>query len=223
MSITKDSSIVFPEKAEGRDGSVEDGSLGAFATAGSGIRTVTRTRTGQRLPHHLDVIRSGGNATTPLSARFCSMESTRTHEKDAWIQYYNPSLHLHFRRENRGDTFTRSPQSYLDINGAVMAPAVLTDFVDNLARANFYKKLRNLHTQFEGYIFLGELMETLHMLRNPFVGIRNLSKDFLDTLRKRKRANPKKWLNDAGSAWLEQSFGWNPLMNDINDAVKAFE
>jgi hypothetical protein len=104
-----------------------------------------------------------------------------------------------------------------------MSASVSTDFVDNLARASFYKKLRNLHTQFEGYIFLGELEETLHMLRNPFVGIRNLSKDFLDTLRKRKRANPKKWLNDIGSAWLEQSFGWNPLMNDISDAVKAFE
>jgi hypothetical protein len=107
-------------------------------------------------------------------------------------------------------------------SGSLFSPKFDSTFVDNLARASFYKKVRAIHTQFEGYIFAGELLETLHMLRNPLVGIRSLSKDFLDTLRKRKRANPKKWLNDVGSAWLEQSFGWNPLLNDVSDAIKAY-
>jgi hypothetical protein len=108
------------------------------------------------------------------------------------------------------------------LTSSLFGSKVAINFVDNLARASFYKKVRSIHTQFEGYIFAGELAETLRMLRNPLVGIRSLAKDFLGTLSKRKRANPKKWLNDIGSAWLEQSFGWNPLLNDVQDAVKAY-
>jgi hypothetical protein len=128
------------------------------------------------------------------------------------------------RRENDGDTFIRNNVNPIDFTNASVW-SFLSDgsFTDNLARAAFYKKLKLLETQFQGYIFAGELMETLKMLRHPLVGIRSLSKDFLDTLRKRKRANPKKWLNDIGSAWLEQSFGWNPLLNDVSDAVKAYQ
>jgi hypothetical protein len=121
-----------------------------------------------------------------------------------------------------GDTLIRNNQNGLDFANARFSVTTDQSFVDNLAKAAFYKKLKLLTTQFQGMIFLGELTETLRMLRNPLVGIRSLCGDFLGTLRKRKRANPKKWLNDVGSAWLEQSFGWNPLLNDIRDGVKAY-
>ena len=222
MSVTKDSSIVYPWKTEGRNGSIGDGTLNLWSIS-VGTETIPRSRTGQRLPHYYDIITSGGNATTPLQATMSSLESQRAHENQHWAEWHNPAFpSLRYRRENRGDTFTRNNQNSIDLNTAIFGPRMDTAFVENLALSDFYKKLRQTHTQFEGYIFAGELGETLGMLRKPFLGVRSLAKDFLDTLRKRKRANPKKWLNDLGSAWLEQSFGWNPLLNDISDAVKAY-
>jgi len=222
MTITKDTSIVFPTNHKGRywlwtEANTWDVDDSTF------IMTVPRTRTGTRLPKWKAIIESGGNATTSMSARMCSLDYSRLYGAfEQWTYQNIPAQYA--RRENEGDTFIRNNQNSLDFaNASFWNPINGTSFADNLARAAFYKKLKLVSTQFQGYIFAGELMETLHMLRRPLVGVRSLAKDFLDTLRKRKRANPKKWLNDIGSAWLEQSFGWNPLLNDISDAVKAYQ
>jgi hypothetical protein len=140
---------------------------------------------------------------------------------EIWM-YQGISSQLAWRISD-GDTFIRNNQNGVAFNTARLQPYVDPSFVDNLAKAAFYSKLKLLTTQFQGMIFLGELTETLRMLRSPLVGIRSLCTDFIGTLRKRKRANPKKWLNDIGSAWLEQSFGWNPLLNDVSNAVKAYQ
>jgi hypothetical protein len=121
--------------------------------------------------------------------------------------------------ENQGDIGLTNDQENL----SPRIPQFSTTFVDNLARAAFYKKLHQVGRQFQGYVFLGELRETLHLLRHPTQTLHNLCSDFLGTLRKRKRANPRGWLNGLGSLWLEQSFGWNPLMADIRDAISAYD
>jgi hypothetical protein len=221
MSVTKDSSIVFPSNRKGRYWLWNEAST--WDVDSNTIVVVPRTRTGDRLPKWRSIIESGGNATTGLTAVLCSLDYDRLHGTFEQWTYMNIPAQFG-RRENDGDTFIRNNVNPIDFTNASVW-SFLSDgsFTDNLARAAFYKKLKLLETQFQGYIFAGELMETLKMLRHPLVGIRSLSKDFLDTLRKRKRANPKKWLNDIGSAWLEQSFGWNPLLNDVSDAVKAYQ
>ena len=221
MTITKVNTVSFPVKSEGRAWAPPDSSN--WFVSINAIENVTRTRTGQALPKWRSIIEAGGNATTPMTAVLCSADYSRTSEHDDWCQWrYNVDGRIH-TRNNRGDTFLRNNVNDPGVfSSSLFSPKFDSVFVDNLARASFYKKLRAIHTQFEGYIFAGELLETLRMLLNPLQGVRSLSKDFLDTLRKRKRANPKKWLNDAGSAWLEQSFGWNPLINDCKDAVKAY-
>jgi len=225
MSTTKDSSIVFPFASQARTyrKDVAPGEATLFGTGTTGNYSVVRTRIGSSMPHWREKVNSGQNATTGMTAVYCTVDYSRTHPtRDfcQWVANNNPTAI--FRRENKGDTFIMNDQNSISLASSLFTSKVSTSFVDNLARAAFYKKLRAIDTQFEGYIFAGELMETLHMLRRPLVGIRSLSKDFLDTLRKRKRANPKKWLNDIGSAWLEQSFGWNPLLNDVKDAYKAY-
>ncbi len=223
MTIIKDSSVNFPYLSQGRAWTVGLDSDSWLGLQSQGIVNVPRTRTGYGLPKWRTVIEEGGNATTSMSGVFSSVDYSRTSEAQDWIIWIYPAIPgREHRRQNRGDTFLRNNQNSAAFASSVFSSKVSTSFVDNLARAAFYKRIRAINTQFEGYIFAGELAETLRMLRNPLVGIRSLSKDFLDTLRKRKRANPKKWLNDIGSAWLEQSFGWNPLINDCKDAVKAY-
>lgn len=219
MTITKDTSVSFPTNHKGRywlwtEANTWDQDVNF-------VMTLPRYRIGTRLPHWASIIESGGNATTPLTAELNSLDYSRlkrSHEE--WI--YQGNFAQYGRKECEGDTFIRNNQNSLVFTGTLFNIFNDSSFVENLAKAAFYKKLKLLTTQFQGMIFLGELTETLRMLRNPLVGIRNLASDFLGTLRKRKRANPKKWLNDAGSAWLEQSFGWNPLLNDVSDAVKAY-
>lgn len=180
------------------------------------VRTLTRTRTGTRLPKWRSIIEAGGNATTSMSAVWdsveidpanCTVKSQHGSNANEWSYHKNEGdICL------QNDQWTFTPRD----------PTVDTTFVDNLARAAFYNKLRQINYQFSGMIFAGELRETLHMLLRPAQGIRNLSKEFLDTIRKRKRANPKKWVDDLGNAWLEQAFGWKPLLNDVQDAIKAY-
>jgi len=220
MTIMKDSSISFPTNRKGRywlwnEANTWDDDVNF-------IMVVPRTRLGTRLPGWARIISEGGNATTAMTAVSCSLDYSRlkrVHEE--WMYQGNPAQFA--RRECEGDTFIRNNQNSLDFMVAPLNSFIQNaSFADNLAKAAFYKKVKLLTTQFQGMIFLGELTETLRMLRNPLVGIRSLAGDFLGTLRKRKRANPKKWLNDVGSAWLEQSFGWNPLLNDIRNGVEAY-
>ncbi len=220
MTTTKDTTVSFPANHRGRTWLWNESN--AWDSNVNFTITVPHTRTGTRLPHWYDVVSAGGNATTPLTAVHCSYDYSRLRNCfELWNYQGNPATFC--RRETEGDTFISNNQwNILYSNGFMGVGFGDVGFVDNLAKAAFYKKLKALETLFQGYIFAGELLETLRMLRKPLVGIRSLSKDFLDTLRKRKRANPKKWLNDIGSAWLEQSFGWNPLLNDVSDAIKAY-
>lgn len=90
------------------------------------------------------------------------------------------------------------------------------------ARTEFAKKVDQVMTQFSGGTFLAELRETLHMIRNPAKKLRYGVGLYLDAIQKngkRLKRQPfrarEKWLSDT---WLEYSFGWAPLLNDLDDA-----
>jgi hypothetical protein len=96
-------------------------------------------------------------------------------------------------------------------------------YADNQARVKFYRKLREQSVRFSAPTFLGELRETLHMIRRPANALYSKSKGYLDALDKAKRTNPKDWTKRLSGLWLEHSFGWLPLIHDAEDAQKALE
>ena len=76
-----------------------------------------------------------------------------------------------------------------------------------------------------GLTFLGELRETVGMLRHPLKGLRQLTSEYLsglrknaDRIRRKEKASKRKYLADA---YLEYAFGWIPLIQDVNDIVEA--
>ena len=221
MTITKDTTVSFPVNHKGRYWLWNEANTWDVDT--NNVVLIPRSRTGTRMPKWFDVIASGGNATTPMQAEMCSLNYSNLHGTfEQWTYQNNPATFG--RKENEGATMIRNNQNSIPFENASLWGGVGDQsFVDNLARAAFYKKLKQMETLFQGYTFAGELGESLRMLRNPLVGIRSLAKDFLGTLGKRKRANPKKWLNDIGSAWLEQSLGWNPLLADVQSAYSAYQ
>lgn len=176
--------------------------------------TLLRNRTGSRLPHYRKIIQDGGNATTGLQAIWetCDIEPGNYHFQ-GWASATNgPYDHY-----CNGDILLVAPLLKLPT-----VPTLSSTFADNAARAKFYKRLREIRTQISGPTFLGELRESLHMIRRPADALRSSAKDYLDSLRKRKRASPKHWAKAISGTWLEHSFGWVPLLNDIKDGYAAY-
>lgn len=94
---------------------------------------------------------------------------------------------------------------------------------DNRAKMEFISKLNKARTGFQSGIFLGELRETLSMIRTPAKALRNGMSDYLLALKERRKGvrSARKLKRILSGTWLEYSFGWKPLIGDIEDGAKA--
>jgi len=98
-----------------------------------------------------------------------------------------------------------------------------TTSADNLALKRYYSAINSVSTKLSGLVFTGELRESLRMIRSPARALRYGVSDYLrhlkrvgPTIAKRKR---KSFVRDT---WLEYSFGWRPLISDLDSAIDAF-
>lgn len=216
-NYTKDRSVAVPVRSSGR-GWLDGWQSPPASTVNATALTLLRTVDGQTLPGWRDMIKRGEDATTEFSGVFDSIEGVRWGKvTQRWSYNYNPAWI--YTSEVEGDLGCFNSHWTIFPQGPSQDPT----FVDNLARGNFYSKLNSLTNAIDGLVFLGELKETLKLLRAPHLGFQKLCKGFLDTLKKRKRADPKRWTKDIGNLWLEQSLGWNPLINDAKAAIDAYE
>lgn len=118
--------------------------------------------------------------------------------------------------------------TFCDGGYAIQDPASLsTVLADNAAKTKFVAKCREVQRSFQGGVFLGELRQTLRMIRNPAKALREGLQDYLTRIRARKgrlgrgrarKTNARKFLADT---WLEYSYGWRPLLSDVEDGAKA--
>lgn len=100
--------------------------------------------------------------------------------------------------------------------------------VDNAAKIAIARKIKKINRQMQGGVFLGELIETIHMVRNPARALREGLDDYLYALKQRRRratqsaaARNTILTQTLRETWLEHSFGWSPLLHDIDDGMKA--
>jgi hypothetical protein len=216
MATTKVSSISFPA---GTTGTRKHTWESQQVTKTSRIYTCTRTRTGARMPKWREVIRESGNATTSLSATWDTFNSSRPIKacKLSMLSTFDGNTAEHTVDGDVGiSNSTNNSISAFDPNRPVTE-------TDNASRAKFYQKIYEARTLFQGQTFVGELKEALHMLRRPAAALWDKNLGYLSALRKSKRRDPKHWLKTAGGLWLEQAFGWKPLIKDCQDAYKAYE
>jgi len=97
--------------------------------------------------------------------------------------------------------------------------------VENTALGNFLVDANQKVSPFKGGVFLGELRETLHMIRHPAESLRRGVSAYLGSARRtlsrvQRRKAAIKAISDS---WLEYSFGWKPLISDIESAVQAYK
>jgi len=176
---------------------------------------VSRIRDGVSNPRWREQIKNGQNATTTLTGTWDSCEAGGKGEAHFYGRAPGGQEVEFYFRGNYG--VCQSCYS-----AVIPSFTLSTTTAQNRASAKFYKKLRTEAVQLSGPTFLGELRETARMLRRPAAALWSKNKGYLDRLTKEKRRNPKSWLQAAGGLWLEQSFGWAPLINDMKDAVEAF-
>lgn len=187
---------------------INDGSTGLLTTYSCGVQTSPDT-----MPGYKSLIRRGVSATTALSGRDFSILASN-----------------YFRLIVTGLTSGVVKSSYA-VGMLPLAPPdsvslvsqSMQDSAEASAIAAVVRQIKQVNRKFQGGTFLGELGETVRMLKNPARALQEGVGDYLSTLRKRAKNRPdtaarKRILADT---WLEYSFGWVPLLHDIDDGVKA--
>jgi len=95
--------------------------------------------------------------------------------------------------------------------------------VDNIALGNFLKSANEAVSPFKGMVFLGELKETLQMLKRPASALRDGFSTYLKRAhRLQRRYGRRIAAKVAAGLWLENALGWQPLLGDIKNAVEAY-
>jgi len=188
------------------------------------LGVVNISRNGSNIPGYKYLITTQQDASSGYSRRDYTIDSV---PGNVQYVYYDSSIR---------STLTEMVAGWLLYPNNGSWPTASSNYsasLDSQAQTQFLAKLYQKQTTFQGGIFLGELREAIHGIRHPLASLYNGSFDFLKAVRRRaasgkiRRAptvNGKrlsiltKMLSDT---WLEFSFGWAPLVNDLDNAAQA--
>lgn len=178
-------------------------------------------------------IARGECASTDYSREYKTWQMPGAHAWTDWTEQNSGcSPHL------RGHEWTMGNLGSLTLPGTSPSDIALT-LADTIARENAYRAIRARQTAFQGGVFMGEIGETLRMLRgagrNLWRGIHDYSWDVKRYLRladnaRRSAGNPRNYVpylrdrtQHLSNMWLEHAYGWRPFWSDIGSANAALE
>lgn len=102
---------------------------------------------------------------------------------------------------------------------------------NNSAILAFNRKVQQEITSSQSGIFIGEILKTIRMIRNPAqilnANLYNHVREAPSVIRRRRhliaqdKPSARETMRLAQDIWLENSFGWQPLVNDIDHGLKA--
>lgn len=121
------------------------------------------------------------------------------------------------------NSYTESlSRTWLELPSSAINPLAS---VYNTALGNFLTNINDALSPFKGMTFVGELRETLRMLRRPASSLRDGFSAYFKRARREAghRARRPKIRKILGDLWLEYSYGWIPLIGDIEGAAKAYK
>lgn len=177
------------------------------------------TVTGGENPWWRNQIRLGVQAGTSLSGSKVLLDMVPGQGEVTWDEYHSVTKAL------LGHAYERHVGQLVRFSQTdVQVPQHVTvSDPSNRALVDFYKKARNRQRTLSGGVVVGELLQTLRMIRRPAYSLRKGLEAYLAKLKKAKRkyrrpSDRKKVLADT---WLEYSFGWAPLIGDTKDAFEA--
>lgn len=178
------------------------------------ITTVSRTE-GERNKSWKRKVNRGANATTNFIGHLQTISSS----SGVHVFEYETTPTNHLYRELTGDILKSLGLPALQSSSTI-------DLAEQIAREKFYAEYRRQVTSFQGLTAVGELRETIRMLKSPAKALRKRIGQYYNGVLKSKarsmRSNRKR-NSYLRSTWLEASFGWAPLIGNISDAANAVQ
>jgi hypothetical protein len=174
------------------------------------------TFSGTELPNWKSLIRQGGNATTPMIGVRYSQDVAFGSDVVEWVPVDPSSTFI-----TRGkDEFFGYGSNTMSPDYSADAPGDIKTKVDNRALSKFISACNSARSSVEAGQDFGELKQTLEGIINPMGSLRRHTLGYFDKLmkvrRSTKRVNLPKALADT---YLEWTFGWKPLAQDVGDAI----
>jgi len=191
------------------------------------------SRTGESVPGWRKAIKEGRNATSPYSVDRYSVKD------------YRPavcSLELNLYQGGTPPIFIGTQAYSIDGYNRDLGPSDLDHLAGISADAEaqalkrLYGRIRQESYGVNGLLFLGELRETIQLIRRPASAIQDLTRDMLASIKStRKQVNqkirPRKAetlkqttrrrldavKNATAGTWLEYQFGVKPAISDVQD------
>lgn len=169
------------------------------------------------------LIKDHVSATTILEGSITQI--VRSVTRGSWSGIYRGIANYAYVDKPYTVKFYGSPV-YTRINDYTIPPpgSISTDTAEREASKKFYRKVKATQQSMSGLVFVGELRQTLKMLRNPAEALFFSTKvDYLQKLAGQKARDPRKWVRGIRGTFLEAFFGWLPLASDISGAAEALE
>ena len=180
------------------------------------VRILPRSRTGTNNPKWITQVKNGQNATTPMTGIIDTIDCT---PGVMWLKCRPPPTGpLFYTLTLSGEIAGILATNPTPFNWSPMSASTAY----NRGLTQYLKRVGEVNRAFSGGTFVGELRETLRMIRNPAQGIRNILDSYMSDLKGQKKRSPKNWKKNLSSTWLEYAFGLVPLIHDIQDATKAY-
>lgn len=181
-------------------------------------REFTETRTGRSLPSWKWRIATGRNATTEYS-------------RNGYDLVVKPGTYTIVNPSACGAPPKVLTQRWVGCRQAGLIPTSLTlptisYGATQQARARFLASIKQAQQHISGPTFLGELKESLQMIRKPSKYLAKNIDDYIKACagvgRRNRRKITSDMLNeDLHSLWLEYSIGWAPLISETKKGAEA--
>jgi len=204
------SSSVTTDTGYWRDSVKDNFGAGGVSNFGPILATSSVTKVGVNNPGWKQAIREARNAATPYSVSAVN-DGLFTGSFGGVVTIGSTII-------------TESRSGACLVNPRPAPPAILGTFnLDGQARIKFLQACRGARSSFQGGQFLGELKETIHMIRSPASALRREITRYSRAAEKATRGirNAKSISKAVAGTWLEHSYGWRPLLADVDDAVKT--
>lgn len=185
------------------------------------VRNYANFRNGRENPLWRSQVANHNDATTFLAGEKFKVSTWKWHGEEHlyWVPPYDSGHKIRFNKVKANAL----PAFFLTWD-----PVSINETkADNQAKMQFVSKLRDSQTTFGGSTFVAESIQTLRLFKNPLGAlrkeVRRFEKRMYKTSLRRHFSNlsQKKRREILADLWLEYSFGWRPLINDIDDFVKT--
>lgn len=207
-------------------------------------KTWVNTRDDSSNPRWRDQVKTHVSASTTISGSKRNFAYGDGSISLTYESNYDPVLQKYGHKYRSDSTGFRDIIDYQF--GVADASALSESKALSIANTRLLAAIRGTYRQFQGGVFLGELKETIHAIRHPAQALRSGIDAYSKAVKKRlqykrisatfgansrralyakvgkNRADVKHQANHiVKDTWLEYVFGWKPLINDIDDAMKA--